>query len=302
MNIMANYASALYHPGIELLTSIGTVIVVGVGGLMGMRGEMPVSDIVGFVMYLSLFYAPLTVLMRLVEDVQVTYAGASRIFEIYDEVPDIEDAPGAEELTNCSGEIAFEDVSFRYNGGEPVLKKLNFTARPGEMVSFVGPTGSGKTTVTMLLERFYDPGSGRIMIDGRNAKDFKLNSLRNNISIVFQDTFLFNGTVAENIAFGRPARRSKKSARPRARRRRTASSPRCPTATIRRWANAARGCPAGRSSASRSRERSYATRRYSSSTRRRRRSTPTPRRRSNPRSINLPAAGRSSSSRTAFRP
>ena len=204
VNIRANYAAALYHPGVEFLTSLGTVIVVGFGGYMASRGGMEVADVVGFVMYLSLFYQPLAVLARLVEDVQTTYAGAVRVFDILDAHSDVVEDADAQELAKCEGKITFDHVSFCYHETEPVLQDISFEVQPGKMFAIVGPTGVGKTTILSLLERFYDPQSGRILLDGQDIRHLTLHSLRNQISMVLQDTFLFNGTIAENIAYGMP--------------------------------------------------------------------------------------------------
>jgi ABC-type multidrug transport system fused ATPase/permease subunit len=180
---------------------MGTVIVVGIGGNLAMGGNMTVPDVVGFLMYLGIFYQPLAVLSRLFEDVQLAYAGASRIFEVLDAESDIVEGPDAKVLEACEGKIEFEDVSFYYNENEPVLKNISFTANPGEMVAVVGPTGVGKTTVVSLIERFYDPQGGKIKIDGADIKELTVESLRSQISMVLQDVFLFNGTIAENIAY-----------------------------------------------------------------------------------------------------
>ncbi|MDR0294237.1 MAG: ABC transporter ATP-binding protein/permease [Oscillospiraceae bacterium] len=201
VNIRANFANALFHPGIEFLTSLGTVIVVGIGGYLAMRGEMSVADVVGFLMYLGIFYQPLAVLSRLFEDVQVSYAGAARIFEILDTESDVREKPDAVPLESCGGKIEFRGVSFHYNDGEPVLSNISFTANPGEMIAVVGPTGVGKTTVVSLLERFYDPQGGSVLIDDTDIRDVTIASLRAQISMVLQDVFLFNGTIAENIAY-----------------------------------------------------------------------------------------------------
>ena len=204
VNVRANFAAALYHPGVEFLTAMGTVIVVGLGGWMASKGSMSVSDVVGFVMYLSLFYQPLAVLARLVEDVQTAYASAVRVFDILDADSQVQEAPDARELTHCNGEIAFQNVSFRYNEEEPVLDHVSFTAHPGEMVAIVGPTGVGKTTILSLLERFYDPQEGQVLLDGNDVRTLTYKSLRGQISMVLQDTFLFDATIAENIAYGMP--------------------------------------------------------------------------------------------------
>lgn len=202
VNIRANKANAIFHPSVEFLTSLGTVIVVGVGGLLAMHGKILTSDIVGFFVYLSLFYQPLAVLARLVEDVQTSLAGARRVAEVLDSKSEIEESPDAYDLSSVEGNISFEHVSFDYINGEHVLKDISFTAKKGQMIAIVGPTGVGKTTIVSLLERFYDPLSGKITIDGHNLKDITLHSLRNNISLVLQDVFLFNGTIEENIAYG----------------------------------------------------------------------------------------------------
>ncbi|MGN1450692.1 MAG: ABC transporter ATP-binding protein [Eubacteriales bacterium] len=203
VNIRANFANAVYHPGVELLTSLGTLIVVGIGGYMSMRGSMSISDIVAFMMYLSLFYSPLSTLARLVEDILNTLAGTQRVFEVLDAENDVTDAPNAAELRNVRGEIEFRGVSFAYDG-DAVLKDLSFVVRPGEMFALVGPTGVGKTTVVSLLERFYDPTEGEVLIDGRDIRTVTQASLRNCISLVSQDVFLFSGTVRENLLFSRP--------------------------------------------------------------------------------------------------
>ena len=201
VNIKANYANAVFHPGIEFLTSMGTVIVVGIGGYFAMGGNMEVPDVIGFLMYLGIFYGPLAVLSRLFEDVQIAYAGAVRIFEVLDADSEVQESPEAKVLDKCDGSIEFDDVSFYYNKEEPVLKNISFAAKPGEMIAVVGPTGVGKTTIVSLIERFYDPQSGCIKIDGVDIKDLTIESLRSQISMVLQDVFLFNGTIAENIAY-----------------------------------------------------------------------------------------------------
>lgn len=202
VNIRANLANAVFTPGIELMTSIGTIIVVLFGGLLLLDGRMALPDIVGFIMYLSLFYSPLAVLARLVEDIQVAAASCQRVFDILDSEPEIKESENAVDLPIGNGRIDFERVSFHYDPSEPLLDNISFTAMPGEMVALVGPTGVGKTTIVSLLERFYDPISGSIKLDGVDIGSVTLSSLRSNISMVLQDVFLFNGTIAENIAYG----------------------------------------------------------------------------------------------------
>lgn len=202
VNIRANFANGIFHPSVEFLTSMGTVIVVGAGGALALKGVLNVSDVVGFFMYLSLFYSPLTALTRLFEDVNSAFAGASRAFDILDTEPDIKDADNAVTMGKAKGSVEFENVSFSYKEGTEILSNVSFKVNPGEMYAFVGPTGVGKTTAVSLIERFYDPTAGKILVDGMDIKDVTVKSLRENISLVLQDVFLFNGTIAENIAFG----------------------------------------------------------------------------------------------------
>ncbi len=197
-------ASAIFHPCVELLSSLGTVLVVFFGGVLAYKSQISVSDIVAFVLYLSLFYAPVSGLANLLESLQQSLAGAERVTLILDTPSKIQDAPDAKPLEDVKGAVAFEDVSFYYENEIPVLKHISFSCEPGMMVALVGPTGVGKTTATQLISRFYDPIEGRILIDGQDIKGVTLDSLRHNISPVLQDTFLFNGSIAENIGYARP--------------------------------------------------------------------------------------------------
>ncbi len=194
--------SAVFHPLIETISSLGTVIVVGVGGWMAWQGRMPVSDVVAFLMYLNLFYQPVTNLARVAEDVQTALAGAERVVQVLDAQPDVVDREGAVTLKKSKGAIRFDAVSFSYEAGQSVLEDISFEAKPGQMVALVGPTGVGKTTLISLLTRFYDPTAGRVLLDDQDIRDVTLHSLRDQISIVLQDVFLFHGTVEENIAYG----------------------------------------------------------------------------------------------------
>lgn len=193
---------AIFQPAIEFLTSLGTVIVIFFGGVLALQGKMSGSEIVGFMLYLNLFYRPVTALARLMEDVQQAYAGGARVFKVLDTLPDITDAPGAEAIASSKGHIQFEHVSFGYVDHQQVLEDISFEAKPGEMIALVGPTGVGKTSIISLIARFYDPQQGRVTLDGRDIRDITLHSLREQISVVLQDVFLFNGSIAENIAYG----------------------------------------------------------------------------------------------------
>ena len=196
--------SAVFNPGVEFLTSLGSVIVVGFGGLLAYYNQLSVSDVVGFLLYLTLFYAPITGLAHLVEASQQALAGAERVIEILDAPRSIKDLPGAQPMGKAGGRITFENVSFSYIDGVTVIDDVSFEVKPGQMAAFVGATGVGKTTLSQLVSRFYDPTRGKVCLDGRDLRDIKLESLRNNISMVLQDTFLFNGTIEENIAFAKP--------------------------------------------------------------------------------------------------
>jgi ATP-binding cassette subfamily B protein len=189
---------------VEFISSIGTILVVGVGGLLAYQRQLGVEDIVAFMLYLGLFYAPVTGLANLLENMQQSLAGAERVMAILDAPCEIVDKPGAVDLRDVKGEITFDHVSFSYNEQNPVLRDVSFDVAPGKMLAIVGPTGVGKTTLTQLISRFYEPTAGRILIDGTDLNDVTLESLRRNISPVLQDTFLFNGTVAENIGYAVP--------------------------------------------------------------------------------------------------
>ena len=197
-------ASAIFHPCVEFLSSAGTVLVVFFGGYLAYRQQLSVEDIVAFVLYLSLFYAPISGLASWLENLQQSLAGAERVTLVLDTPSAIQDAPDATDIGTVEGAISFENVSFHYSNKIPVLKNISFSCKPGMMVALVGPTGVGKTTATQLISRFYDPIAGRILIDGKDIKAVTLESLRHNISPVLQDTFLFNGTIAENIGYAKP--------------------------------------------------------------------------------------------------
>ncbi len=191
-----------YHPSITFFNNIGVVFVIALGGYLASLGRIPAEDIVAFLLYLNIFYQPVSILGGVNEAIQNALAGAQRTFEILDTEPDIKEKAGAKELEIKGGGIRFDNVSFGYINDIEVLKGINLEIKPGSMVALVGPTGVGKTTFISLLSRYYDPDEGQILIDGQDIRNVTLRSLRDNISIVHQDIFLFNGTVAENIAYG----------------------------------------------------------------------------------------------------
>lgn len=193
---------AVYHPTIELLNNIGTVMVIGFGGYMAFMGKSNSADIVAFILYLSKLYQPVSTLGRLNEDYQNAMAATERIFEILDTKSDVTDAPDAYDMGKAKGKIEFKNVTFKYNNNAVVLDDISLTVNEGETLALVGPTGVGKTTFISLVSRFYDPTGGVIEIDGHDIKKVTQSSLRNNISAVLQDVFLFNGTIYDNIKYG----------------------------------------------------------------------------------------------------
>ncbi len=196
--------SAVFHPSVEFISSIGTILVVGFGGYLAMTEGLMVADIVAFMLYLGMFYGPIAGLANLLESTQQALAGAERVLAILDAPFEIADKENAGDLGRAAGEITFEHVDFSYQEGSPVLKDVSFRCEAGKMLALVGPTGVGKTTLTQLISRFYEPDAGRILIDGQDISEVTLESLRRNISPVLQDTFLFNGSIAENIGYAVP--------------------------------------------------------------------------------------------------
>ncbi|MGB4045185.1 MAG: ABC transporter ATP-binding protein, partial [Halanaerobiales bacterium] len=196
--------SNAYFPSIQFFSNIGTVIVILFGGKMALEARMPMEDVVAFILYLNMFYQPIISLGQISEGIQQALASGERVVELLNVESDIVEVENPIELEDFSGEIEFKNVDFHYVENIPVLSDISFKIKKGEMAALVGPTGVGKTTIAHLIPRFYDPSAGAILINGVNIKDIKLHSLRKHISIVSQDVFLFNGTVKENILFGRP--------------------------------------------------------------------------------------------------
>ncbi|MGQ9525486.1 MAG: ABC transporter ATP-binding protein [Armatimonadota bacterium] len=187
----------------ELVAMIGSAFVVWWGGHAVIAGEMTPGVLVAFTSYLGNLFGPTAWFVQLNVTLQAALAGADRVFALLDTEPSIQDRPDAVELRDVRGEISFRNVSFHYTKGKPVLRNVTFTARPGEMVALVGPSGAGKTTLVSLIPRFYDPTEGAVTIDGIDLRNVTQESLRRHIAVVFQDTFLFGTTIRENIRFGR---------------------------------------------------------------------------------------------------
>ncbi|WP_313133863.1 ABC transporter ATP-binding protein [Anaerocolumna sp.] len=200
--LRASFFFETTYPLLAFITALGTVVVIIYGGKLVAVGEVTIADIVGFVMYLGMFYTPVKTFSRLVEMAGEASAGCRRVFEVLDETSDVTEKRNAITLPRVRGEIEFRNLSFAYNEENQVLKDINLKILPGQTVALVGTTGVGKTTFASLLNRFYDPQEGAVLIDGIDIREVTLASLRNNISMVLQDTFLFNGTVYDNLVYG----------------------------------------------------------------------------------------------------
>ncbi|MGC9521982.1 MAG: ABC transporter ATP-binding protein [Anaerolineae bacterium] len=199
----AQIFAGVLPPLTNLVNNTGLTIVALAGGWMAVRGLATVGDIASFVQYARRFGWPLNGIASLYNSIQAAIAGAERVFETLDEVPELTDAPGALPLEHVEGDVVFEDVCFEYEPGVPVIKHVDLHAKPGQTIALVGPTGAGKTTLVSLLTRFYDIGCGRILIDGVDIRDIRMDDLRRKLGIVLQDTYLFADTVMENIRYGR---------------------------------------------------------------------------------------------------
>ena len=196
-------AMAKFHSSTSFITDIFNVIVLIAGGLFLYSGRINFGDYSTFIVSINLFISPIMILIGFVEQYQNGVTGFMRFIEIMDETPET-DKPDAGEIRNISGNISFKDVSFSYVDSKEIIHNLSMDIKKGQKIAMVGPSGGGKTTLCHLIPRFYEYGSGSITIDGIDIKDITLESLRSNIGIVQQDVFLFDGTIGENIMYGRP--------------------------------------------------------------------------------------------------
>jgi ATP-binding cassette subfamily B protein len=195
--------SGYIMPLMNVINNFGFAIVAGFGGFLAVKGLITVGIITSFLGYSRQFSRPLNDLANIFNSLQSAVAGSERVFEVLDEEQESED-PQSIELVDPIGNVVFENVDFRYREDVMVLKNVSFGVKAGENIALVGPTGAGKTTIVNLLNRFYDVMSGGIMIDGKDIRDYTRESLRKNFGIVLQDTYLFTGTIMENIKYGRP--------------------------------------------------------------------------------------------------
>ena len=195
---------ARYQPVLQALPTLGQVAVLGLGGWLALHHQITLGTFLAFSTYLTSMMSPARMLAGMLTIAQQARAGMERIFDLLDSRPSIEDAPDAWELPRIEGQIQLRQVGFGYEEGAPVLRSLNLTVAPGETVALVGPSGAGKSTVAALIPRFYDIDQGSILIDGHDVREIALGSLRGQIGVAFEESFLFSATIRHNIAYGRP--------------------------------------------------------------------------------------------------
>lgn len=191
------------HSSIYMMTRLVTLVVLVVGAYFSLEGKLSHGELVSFVLFVNVLIKPVDKITALLELYPKGMAGFRRFLDLMEQEPEIIDNPNAITVNHLNGDIAFNDVSFRYDQHKSVLKNINLTVKAGETVAFVGPSGAGKTTICSLIPRFYEVSDGAISIDGLNIQDITINSLRAQIGIVQQDVFLFTGTIRENIAYGK---------------------------------------------------------------------------------------------------
>lgn len=199
----AQFISGIIMPLMRFVSNLGYVIVCVVGGVFATRGTITIGDILAFIQYSRQFTMPIVQTANIANIIQSTVASAERVFELLDEVEESPDHANAKVIPFPKGEVRFENVDFSYKVEEPLIKNMNIDVKQGNTIAIVGPTGAGKTTLVNLLMRFYEIDAGKITIDGVDIRDIKRGALRSMFGMVLQDTWLFNGTIMENIAYGR---------------------------------------------------------------------------------------------------
>jgi ATP-binding cassette subfamily B protein len=198
------FVNSVYGPGTQLVGVLGQAVLLAIGGYMVVHHSLSIGALVEFFLYLNRFFAPIQLLVQQYNTYQQGQASVLKLRTLLDSEPDVKEAPDASELPPITGEIVFDDVAFGYDPAVPVVHDVNLRIAPGETVAFVGPTGAGKSTLAKLIVRFYDPTSGRVLIDGHDLRSVTLASLRRQLGVVPQEPFLFAGTIRDNIAFARP--------------------------------------------------------------------------------------------------
>lgn len=201
--LWANSYALLLMPLTNVLGNFFVIVIAGLGGWLALQGLVSVGIIATFISYGQSFINPLRQLANMYNSIQAALAGAERVFEIIDTPSEVDDAPDALAFGSLRGEVCFDHVNFEYQPGTPIIKDMSLEAKAGEMIALVGPTGAGKTTIINLLTRFYEINSGAITIDGKDIRAIKKADLRRKLGLVLQDTFMFSGTVMENIRYGR---------------------------------------------------------------------------------------------------
>ncbi|MEK5421879.1 ABC transporter ATP-binding protein [Viridibacillus sp. FSL R5-0477] len=199
----AEITSGFLGPINNFMNNLGLGLVIGTGALMAVSGHTSIGVIAAFVTYTRQFFRPINQLSNLLNTFQSAIAGAERVFEIMDEKPERTDGQNAIVKEQLKGDVSFRDVTFSYDTGKPVLKNISFQAKAGETIALVGPTGSGKTTIINLLTRFYDIDQGEILLDNEDIRSYKIANVREKVGVVLQDTYLFSGTIMDNIRYGR---------------------------------------------------------------------------------------------------
>ena len=198
----ADYYGSLIGPAVNFVNNLGTVIISTAGAFLYLFGLISIGNISSFLLYSRRFSGPVNEYANILGEIQSALAAAERVFRLTDAPAEEADAPDAADIADIRGELRFEHVRFSYDGEKDIIKDLSFAAMPGQTVAIVGPTGAGKTTLVNLMMRFYEPQGGRITLDGREIRGYTRRSLRAAFTMVLQDTWLFEGTIYENLAYG----------------------------------------------------------------------------------------------------
>jgi ABC-type multidrug transport system fused ATPase/permease subunit len=204
LSAQSSRLEAVHVPLLDLIVNAGTVCILLYGGWLVIQGQLTQGELVAFTTYLAQLASPVRTIGRVIPAIAMAGAAGERIFAILDEAPEVRDEPGAISLPPLQGHVRFEHVSLAYTGRRPAVSDVSFEALPGQVIALLGATGAGKSTLTYLISRFYDPTSGRVTIDGYDLRHVRRASLRRQIGVVLQETVLFSDTIRENIAFGRP--------------------------------------------------------------------------------------------------
>jgi ATP-binding cassette subfamily B protein/subfamily B ATP-binding cassette protein MsbA len=202
-NVQATGITSAFAPAIDVLSTLATALVIGFGGYLVFHAGMTVGTLAAFLIYVQQFFRPIQLISQVYTQAQASLAGSERIYNILDEAPEPPDAPTALALGQIEGAIVFEDVTFGYDAERPVLRDVSFAVAPGQTLALVGRTGAGKTTIASLIPRFYDVTAGAVGIDGHDVRAVTRASLRSQIAVVLQESFLFGGTIADNLRYGR---------------------------------------------------------------------------------------------------